>query len=254
MAENQKQIYYIAGESLEAVQKSPFLERLKQKNLEVLYLTEPIDEYVVQNLPEFSGKRLQSITKEGLQLPADTDGEKRLAEAYVDKFKPLTTYLKKVYGDKVEKVSVSSRLSTTPCILVTSQFGYSANMERILKSQAFADPTKASVLHAKKIMEVNPRHPIIDELLSRLAKDGEDKSGEVADVAKVLYDVSLLTSGFSLEEPTEHSSRIFRLVNTGLLGSKSSLDLLPEMELPPVKEEKGEEEGEGEGANTEDDL
>jgi hypothetical protein len=151
MAEDQKQIYYIAGESLEAVQKSPFLERLTQKGLEVLFLTEPIDEYVIQNLPEFGGKRLQSIAKEGLQLPADTPTEKRLEEAYKESFKPLTSYLKKVYGDKVEKVAVSSRLATTPCVLVTSQFGYSANMERILKSQAFADPTRANVMHAKKV-------------------------------------------------------------------------------------------------------
>jgi len=149
MHEDQKQIYYIAGESLEAVQKSPFLEKVTQKGLEVLFLTEPIDEYVIQNLPEYASKRLQSITKEGLQLPADTPKEKRLEEAYKESYKPLTAYLKKVYGDKVDKVVVSSRLATTPCVLVTSHFGYSANMERILKSQAFADPPRKCAARAQ---------------------------------------------------------------------------------------------------------
>lgn len=245
MHEDQKQIYYIAGESLEAVQKSPFLEKVTQKGLEVLFLTEPIDEYVIQNLPEYASKRLQSITKEGLQLPADTPKEKRLEEAYKESYKPLTAYLKKVYGDKVDKVVVSSRLATTPCVLVTSQFGYSANMERILKSQAFADPTRANVLHARKIMEVNPRHPIIAELLTKLGKDAEDKDESVSDVAKVLYDVSLLNSGFSLEEPAEYSLRIFKLLNTNLGGK--GLDLLPELDLPP-EEEKDEEAAGGGGA------
>jgi HSP90 family molecular chaperone len=245
MPEDQKQIYYIAGESLESVQKSPFLERVTQKGLEVLFLTEPIDEYVIQNLPEFGGKRLQSISKEGLQLPAETPKEKRLEEAYKESFKPLTAFLKKVYGDKVEKVAVSPRLATTPCVLVTSQFGYSANMERILKSQAFADPTRAAVMHAKKIFEINPRHPIIAELLARLGKDAEDASGDIADVARVLYDVSLLNSGFSLEEPGEYSARIFKILNSGLGGK--SLELLPEMTRPELPEEP-EAAAEGEAA------
>jgi HSP90 family molecular chaperone len=167
-----------------------------------------------------------------MQLPADEEGkEKRLEEAYKDAFKPLTTFLKTLYGDKVEKVTVSNRLATTPCVLVTSQFGYSANMERILKSQAFADPSRAAMMHARKIMEVNPRHPIIAELLARVKRDGEDT--EAKEMGHILYDSSLLYSGFSLEDTAAYSARIFKLVNMGLLGSKASLDLLPEMELPP---------------------
>jgi HSP90 family molecular chaperone len=244
MKEGQKQIYFLAGESLEAVERSPFLERLKQKGLEVLFLVDPIDEYVVQNLPEFAGKRLQSIAKEGMQLPADEEGkEKRLEEAYKEAFKPLTGFLKTLYGDKVEKVTVSNRLAETPCVLVTSQFGYSANMERILRSQAFADPSRAALMHAKKIMEVNPRHPIIAELLARVKRDPED--GDAKEMGAILYDSSLLYSGFSLEDTAGYSARIFKLVNTGLLGSKASLELLPEMELPPEEApEDKEEEGE----------
>jgi len=229
MVDGQKQIYFIAGESLEAIQSSPFLEKLTARGLEVLFMTDPIDEYVVQNLPEFDSKRLQSITKEGLQLPDDGGKSKRLEEAYKESFKPLTSYLKGVYGDKVEKVTVSNRLATTPCVLVTSQFGYSANMERIMKSQAFADPTRAAVLGSRKIMEVNPRSPIVAELKSRvLANATEDSS--VEDIARLLYDTALLNSGFSLDDNKEFSARVFRLMKAGL--SLESLDLLPELELP----------------------
>lgn len=135
MAADQKQIYFIAGESIETLKQSPFLEKITSKGLEVFLMTDPIDEYVIQNLPEFEGKRLQSITKEGLQLPDDGGKGKRLEAAYKEDFKPLTVALKKVLGEKVEKVAVSNRLDKTPAVLVTSQFGYSSNMERIMKSQ-----------------------------------------------------------------------------------------------------------------------
>jgi len=150
MKEGQKSIYYIAAESWDAVQDSPFLERFAAKGLEVIIMTDPIDEYAVQNLPEFDGHKLQSITKEGLVLPGDEKDGKRREDVYKEQYQPLINYLKKVYGDKVEKVTVSSRLASAPAVMVTSQYGYSANMERIMKSQAFADPTRAQFLTAKK--------------------------------------------------------------------------------------------------------
>merc|ERR1712159_330528 len=137
MKDWQKSIYYISGKSLEEVKESAFLERLKAKGLEVLFLVDPIDEYAIQNLTEFDGKKLQSVTKENLQFGDDTDEDKKRAELYKEKFKPLSDWLKNTYGDKVEKVAVSTRIETTPCVFVTSQYGYSANMERIMNSQAF---------------------------------------------------------------------------------------------------------------------
>merc|ERR1712070_1294153 len=141
MPEWQKSIYYISGESVEAVENSPFLERLKKKDLEVIYLVDPIDEYAIQHVTEYDGKKLQSVSKEGLSFgDANEKSDKKRLEMYKDSYQPLTDYLKKLYEAKISKVIVSPRVETTPCILVTSQYGNSANMERIMRSQAFSDP------------------------------------------------------------------------------------------------------------------
>jgi len=219
-------------------------------------MTDPIDEYAVQNLPEFDGHKLQSITKEGLVLPGDEKDGKRREEAYRGQYQTLIDYLKKVFGDKVEKVTVSSRLASSPAVLVTSQYGYSANMERIMKSQAFADPTRAQFLVARKTLEINPRHPIIAELKARVGEDAEAaatgaNAEETKDVAKLLYDTALLNSGFSMEDPKDFSARIYRLLKSGL--NLASLDLAPEIELPPEEEVTEGEDGEEEdGASVED--
>merc|ERR1712151_1077702 len=196
MKEDQEYIYYISGESLDSVQNSPFLEQCTKRGLEVLFLTDPIDEYAVQNLTEFDGKRLMSVTKEGLKFGGDDDElDAKREKLYKEKFDALTTFLSDTYGDKIEKVAISNRVESTPCILVTSQYGYSANMERIMKSQAFSDTKKSSYLFSKKTMEINPRHPIIIELLNRVTAEGE--TGEdVKDLALVLLDTALLNSGF----------------------------------------------------------
>lgn len=185
---------------------------------------------VIQNLPEFDGKRLQSITKEGLQLPDDSGKGKRIDAAYKEEFKPLTVALKKVLGDKVEKVTVSNRLDKTPAVLVTSQFGYSSNMERIMKSQAFANQERGAVMAAKKTLEINPRHPIIAALKSKFDAETNEASSDVEDMARLLYDAALLNSGFSLEDTPAFSSRVYGLVSKGL--DLESLDLLPEIEVP----------------------
>merc|ERR1719379_1055951 len=150
MKDWQNSIYYISGKSLEEVKESAFLEKLKAKGLEVLFLVDPIDEYAIQNLTEFDGKKLQSVTKENLQFGDDTDEDKKRAELYKEKFNPLSDWLKNTYGDKVEKVAVSTRIETTPCVFVTSQYGYSANMERIMNSQAFSDNKRTQYLVSKK--------------------------------------------------------------------------------------------------------
>merc|ERR1711997_1097319 len=153
MKENQKDIYYITGESKEVVAASAFVERLKKRGLEVIYMTEPIDEYVVQQLKEFDGKNLVSVTKEGLELPVDED-EKKKMEADKEKFEPLCKVMKDVLDKKVEKVVVSSRLVSSPCCIVTSQYGWTANMERIMKAQALRDTSTMGYMAAKKHMEI----------------------------------------------------------------------------------------------------
>merc|ERR1712130_606595 len=213
MDDKQPGIYYITGESQKSVENSPFLEKLKKKGYEVLYMTDPIDEYAVQQLKEFDGKKLLSATKEGLQLGEDEDEKKAFEEAKA-KTESLCKLMKEVLDDKVEKVVVSNRLADSPCCLVTREFGWSANMERIMKAQALRDATQSAYMTSKKTMEINPTNSIINALREKADADQSDKT--VRDLIWLLYDTSLLTSGFSLDEPATFSSRIHRLVKLGL--------------------------------------
>merc|ERR1711998_49829 len=189
MKDNQANIYYISGSSMEAVKDSPFMEKMRSKNLEVIFLVDPIDEYAIQNLTEFDGKKLQSITKENLKFGDEEDSDKKRDELYTENFEGLTELMKGIYGDKVEKIAVSNRVVDTPCLLVTSQYGYSANMERIMQSQAFADNKRTSYLVSKKTMEINPRHPIMIELKKR-AEESPDND-DTKDLALLIYDTAL---------------------------------------------------------------
>merc|ERR1712036_77471 len=174
MKEGQNDIYYITGESVAAVSASPFLENLKKKGYEVLYMVDPIDEYCVQQLKEFEGKKLKSTTKEGLEI--DDEDEKKKIEELKAEFEPLTKLMKEVLGDKVEKVLVSSRMADSPCVLTTSEYGWSANMERIMKAQALRDNSMTSYMASKKTLEVNPDNSIMQELRRRGEADKSDKT------------------------------------------------------------------------------
>merc|ERR1711983_202788 len=175
MKENQKDIYYITGENREVVAASAFVERLKKRGFEVVYMTEPIDEYVVQQLKEFDGKNLVSVTKEGLELPQDEE-EKKKQEADKEKFEGLCKVMKDILDKKVEKVVVSNRLVSSPCCIVTSQYGWTANMERIMKAQALRDTSTMGYMAAKKHLEINPDHSIVETLRGKADADKNDKS------------------------------------------------------------------------------
>jgi len=221
MKESQKDIYYITGESLDQVTNSVFVERVTKRGFEVLYMTEPIDEYCVQQLKEFEGKTLVSITKEGLELPEDEAEKKKFEEAKA-KFENLCTVVKEILDKKVEKVVVSNRLVQSPCCIVTSQHGWSANMERIMKAQALRDTSTMGYMAAKKNLEINPEHAIMEQLRIKAEADKNDKS--VKDLVCLLYETSLLASGFSLEDPSTHASRIHRMIKLGLGKLRSLID------------------------------
>merc|ERR1719335_310074 len=213
MTDNQPGIYYVTGESKRAVENSPFLEKLKKKGYEVLFMTEPIDEYCVQQLKEYEGKKLICATKEGLKMN-ETDDEKKKFEEEKAKTEGLCKLIKEVLDTKVEKVVVSNRLENSPCCLVTGEYGWTARMEQIMKAQALRDASSSSYMTSKKTMEVNPTHAIIQALRTKAEEDKSDKT--VKDLIWLLYDTSLLTSGFSLDEPTVFAGRIHRLIKLGL--------------------------------------
>merc|ERR1711963_315006 len=212
MKENQKDIYYITGESRKSVEGSPFLEVLKQRGFEVLFMTEPIDEYCIQQMGEFDGHKLVSVTKEGLQLPEDED-EKAKKEETKKAHEKLCEVIKNILGDKVEKVQVGDRIATSPCVLVTGDFGWSANMERIMKAQALRDNSMPTFMNDKTLK----------------------------DLVWLMFETSMLTSGFSLEEPSSFASRIYRMVQLGL--GADDTDLGGDNDLPPELEDDEDDDG-----------
>lgn len=218
MKENQKEMYFITGESKSAVEKSPFLEQCRKRDLEVLFMVEPIDEYCVQQLREFEGKKLVNVTKEGLKFE-ESEEEKKKKEELKAEFEGLCKTIKEILADKVEKVILGERIVESPAVLVTGEFGWSANMERIMKAQALRDSSMSMYMASKKTMEINPSHPIVDELRKRSHDGATDKTFK--DLVFLIFETALLTSGFSLDNPADYAGRIYRMVKLGLSLSDS---------------------------------
>ncbi|RXG70033.1 Heat shock protein 83 [Armadillidium vulgare] len=241
MPENQKHIYYITGETKEQVSNSAFVEKVRNRGFEVVYMIEPIDEYCVQQLKEYEGKQLIAVSKEGLELPED-EVEKKKFEENKTKFEGLCKVMKDILDKKVEKVVISNRLVSSPCCIVTSQYGWTANMERIMKAQALRDTSTMGYMAAKKHLEINPDHSIIENLRQKAEADKNDKA--VKDLVMLLFETSLLSSGFSLDDPTVHASRIYRMIKLGLGIDEDDAELMDvaasnEMdELPPLEDDE----------------
>ncbi|KAL7128199.1 hypothetical protein ABFS83_14G300000 [Erythranthe nasuta] len=228
MKSGQKDIFYITGTSKEQLEKSPFLERLTKKNYEVIFFTDPVDEYLMQYLTEYEDTKFQNVSKEGLKIEKDSK-DKELKES----FKELTKWWKgALASDNVDDVKISNRLADSPCVVVTSKYGWTSNMERIMQSQTLSDANKQAYMRGKRVLEINPRHPIIKELRDRVVKDSEDES--VKQTAQLIYQTALMESGFMLSDPQDFASRIYSSV-------KNSLKISPDA---TVEEEDDVEEAE----------
>jgi len=242
MKKGQKNIYYMSAESKDAAEKSPYLERFRKKGIEVLYYTDPIDEYAMPQLTEFKGFQFMGANKENLKFDDDEEEEKKIKKL-TETHKKLTDWFKETLGSKIEKAVVSNRLLETPAIVVSSQYGWSTNMERIMKAQTMGSQDRGNAMVSQKTLEINPSHPIIRELKSRIEND--DKDAEASDVAQTLFDVALVGTGLTPNDPTEFAARLQVLMRLGLGVSKDAPLEEPEVPADPEPEpepEKTEEE------------
>ena len=251
MKEDQKNIYYISGEDKDSLLKSPSVEKLLSKDIEIIFMTDSVDEYTVQHLTEFEGKRLINASREGLKLE-EGDVEKKREDQYKELFKPLLDYIKEALGKKVEKVQISKHLVNSPVVVLSADYGWTAQMEKVMKSQAFADQSKFEFMKSKRMFEINPRHPMIVELNSRVKDSATDDTTK--DMVISLYLSGVISAGYTLtpEDAQDFGERVGRMV-TGSLGVAADAELAPELEVaedePEEEEEEVEEEEEEESAD-----
>jgi HSP90 family molecular chaperone len=255
MQESQESIYYMSGESLDVMKKAPALQVFMKKDIEVLMLADHLDEPCIQKLADYEGKKFVSIQKADVKLD-ETEEEKKRFSKLKDMFKPLTDWWKekltdftekgamKDAGVKIEKVEISKRLTESPVVVVTSQFGYSAQQERVMKAQSFQNKDQVSMMSGRKTLEINPNHPVVADLLSKVKADKEDKAS--VDTAQVLFQTALIESGYEIADPSALVNRVYRLMS-------KELGVDPDAPLKEVEVPEGEEEAEDEDKDDSDD-
>merc|ERR1712232_1455216 len=248
MQESQESIYYMSGESLDVMQKAPALQIFKKKDIEVLMLTDHLDEPCIQKLADYEGKKFVSIQNADVKLDETEEEKKRFSEIK-DMYKPLTDWWKEMLTDlteegamkdagvKIEKVELSKRLTDSPVVVVTSQFGYSAQQERVMKAQAFQNKDQISTMSGRKTLEINPNHPVVADLLSKIKADKEDKAAK--DTAHVLFQTALIESGYEIADPSALVNRVYRLMSKELGVDPDAP--LAEVEVPEEEEEAEED-------------
>merc|ERR1712190_370857 len=253
MQESQESIYYMSGDSVETMKKAPALQIFQKKDLEVLMLDDHLDEPCLQKLADYEGKKFVSIQKADVKLD-ETEEEKRRFTKVKDMYKPLTDWWKETLTDltekgamkeagvKIEKVEISKRLTESPVVVVTSQFGYSAQQEKVMKAQAFQNKDQLSMMAGRKTLEVNPNHPVIADLLAKVKADKEDAAA--IDTAQVLFQTAIIESGYEIADPSALVNRVYRLMSKELGVDPDAP--LKEVEVPEEEEEAEEDDKEEE--------
>merc|ERR1719407_343828 len=236
MKEDQKNIYYISGEDKDSLLKSPSCEKLLAKDIEIIFMTDSVDEYTVQHLTEFEGKRLINASREGLKLE-EGDKDKKREEQYKEMFKPLLDFTKEYLGKKVEKVQISKHLVNSPVVVLSADYGWTAQMEKVMKSQAFADQSKFEFMKSKRMFEINPRHPMVVELNNRLTEKPEGDES-IVDMVMSLYLSAVVSAGYQLmpEDANDFASRVAKLVGS-TLSVEADAELAPEIEVADEPED-----------------
>merc|ERR1712241_927624 len=260
MQESQESIYYMSGDSLETMQKAPSMQVFKKKDLEVLMLSDHLDEPCLQKLADYEGKKFVSIQKADVKLD-ETEEEKKRFSKLKDLFKPLTDWWKEKLTDltekgamkdacgKIEKVELSKRLTNSPVVVVTSQFGYSAQQEKVMKAQAFQNKDQVGMMSGRKTLELNPNHPVVVDLLGKVKADKEDSAA--LDTAQMLFQTALIESGYEIADPSALVNRVYRLMSKELGVDPDAP--LKEVEIPEEEEEAEEEEKDESGDDDKED-
>merc|ERR1712110_1008340 len=261
MQESQESIYYMSGESLDVMKKAPALQIFMKKDIEVLMLSDHLDEPCIQKLADYEGKKFVSIQKADVKLD-ETEEEKKRFSKLKDMYKPLTDWWKdkltdltekgamKDAGVKVEKVELSKRLTDSPVVVVTSQFGYSAQQERVMKAQAFQNKEQLSMMSGRKTLEINPNHPVVADLLSKVKADKSDAAA--LDTAQVLFQTALIESGYEIADPSALVNRVYRLMSKELGVDPDAP--VKEVEVPEGEEEEEEAEEEKDDEESKDET
>merc|ERR1711985_207754 len=259
MQESQESIYYMSGDSLDTMKKAPSLQVFLKKDLEVLMLSDHLDEPCVQKLADYEGKKFVSIQKADVKID-ETEEEKKRFSKLKDMYKPLTDWWKekltdftekgamKDAGVKIEAVSISKRLTESPVVVVTSQFGYSAQQEKIMKAQAFQNKDQISMMSGRKTLEVNPNHPVVIDLLNKIKDDKENTAA--LDTAQVLFQTALIESGYEIADPSALVNRVYRLMSKELGVDPDAP--LKEVEVPDAEEEAEDDDKEDSSDDSED--
>jgi heat shock protein 90kDa beta len=252
MKENQKHIYFLVGNSIEDLERSPFVEALVEKDLEVIYFTDPLDEYMMGHINEHEGKEFSNVSKDELKVTgdeADEDAEKKREKRLTEAYKGVSKWWKElVAGYAVSGVKVSRRLSSTPCVVTSSKWGWSATMERVARSQALSDPEKYKSMRGMRTLEINPKHPIIKEIRARFEANPDDPA--LKDQATLLFETCYLDSGYALDDVKPFNSRVLSLLKTEL-GVEDLTDIKDDDELLAEMERKEEEEAKRKAAEAE---